>query len=289
MNITSPKTVNEQMQKYGIAPLKKFGQNFLVDGNIADKIADAAIPKMQERKKILALEIGPGLGALTQRLLDRAQRVAAYEIDAGLVRALGDTFADRPQFHLFHQDFLKADLERDLGELSEGMHIYAAANLPYYITSHCIMKLLECSLNIERITIMIQKEVAQRICAKPGESDYGAISAAIAYFADAKMLFSVSPGCFYPKPDVNSAVMMLEVKKHSSEEAQSYLEVVKGLFAMRRKTVKSNLRQSFSLSLEQAEALLEKAGIDSGARAETLGVSEFMSICEEIKNIQKNI
>ena len=180
MNITSPKTVNEQMQRYGIAPLKKFGQNFLVDGNIADKIADAAIPKMQERKKILALEIGPGLGALTQRLLDRAHAVAAYEIDAGLVRALGDTFADRPQFHLFHQDFLKADLERDLGELSEEMHIYAAANLPYYITSPCIMKLLECSLNIERITVMIQKEVAQRICARPGESDYGAISAAIA-------------------------------------------------------------------------------------------------------------
>ena len=220
MNITSPKTVNEMMKRYGIAPLKKFGQNFLIDGNIADKIADASLPKMQEGKEILALEIGPGLGALTQRLLQRAKKVAAYEIDAGLVRALGDTFAGEDDFTLFHQDFLKAEIEKDIAGLAKGMHIYASANLPYYITSPCIMKLLESGLDIKRITVMIQKEVAQRICAAPGDSEYGAISAAVAYFADAKMLFSVSPGCFYPKPDVSSAVMSLDVKRSYSEQAK---------------------------------------------------------------------
>ncbi len=289
MNITSPKTVNEMMKRYGIAPLKKFGQNFLIDGNIADKIADSAMPKMQERKKILALEIGPGLGALTQRLLDRAGKVAAYEIDAGLVRALGDTFAGRDEFTLFHQDFLKADIEKDIGGLAEGMHIYAAANLPYYITSPCIMKLLESGLDIKRITVMIQKEVAQRICAAPGDSEYGAISAAVAYFADAKMLFSVSPGCFYPKPDVSSAVLSLDVKRSYSEEAKDYLQVVKGLFAMRRKTVRSNLRQSFGLSIEHAVQVVKSADIDGNARAETLSKNDFKRICEEIKNIKKNI
>ncbi len=289
MNITSPKTVNEMMKQYGIAPLKKFGQNFLIDGNIADKIADASLPKMQEEKEILALEIGPGLGALTQRLLERAAKVAAYEIDAGLVRALGDTFAGRDDFTLFHQDFLKADIEKDIGEIAKGMHIYAAANLPYYITSPCIMKLLESGLDIKRITVMIQKEVAQRICAAPGDSEYGAISAAVAYFADAKMLFTVSSGCFYPKPDVSSAVLSLDVKRSYSEEAKDYLEVVKGLFAMRRKTVRSNLRQSFKLSLEQAEKVMLKADIDEKARAETLARADFQRICEEIKNIKKNI
>ena len=289
MNITSPKTVNEMMKRYGIAPLKKFGQNFLIDGNIADKIADASLPKMQERKEILALEIGPGLGALTQRLLQRAGKVAAYEIDAGLVRALGDTFAGEEDFTLFHQDFLKADIENDIGRIAKDMHIYASANLPYYITSPCIMKLLESGLDIKRITVMIQKEVAQRICAAPGESEYGAISAAVAYFADAKMLFTVSSGCFYPKPDVSSAVLSLDVKRSYSEEAKDYLQVVKGLFAMRRKTVRSNLRQSFELSLEQAEKVMQMADIDGKARAETLSRADFQRICEEIKNIKKNM
>jgi 16S rRNA (adenine1518-N6/adenine1519-N6)-dimethyltransferase len=151
------------------------------------------------------------------------------------------------------------------------------------------MKLLESGLDIKRITVMIQKEVAQRICAAPGESEYGAISAAVAYFADAKMLFTVSSGCFYPKPDVSSAVLSLDVKRSYSEEAKDYLQVVKGLFAMRRKTVRSNLRQSFELSLEQAEKVMQMADIDGKARAETLSRADFQRICEEIKNIKKNM
>ena len=189
----------------------------------------------------------------------------------------------------FHQDFLKADLEKELTPIFGEADIYVAANLPYYITSPCIMKLVESGLNIKRITVMIQKEVAQRICAMPGSKEYGSISAAIGFFADAKMLFSVSPSCFYPKPDVYSAVLSIEMKQYDAEKAEQYSKTVRGLFAKRRKTVRSNLRQSFELTIGQANAIIQKAQIDENARAETLNVNDFARISEEIVNIQKNI
>jgi 16S rRNA (adenine1518-N6/adenine1519-N6)-dimethyltransferase len=151
------------------------------------------------------------------------------------------------------------------------------------------MKLIESSLNIKRITVMIQKEVAQRICAMPGSKEYGSISAAIGYFADLKMLFSVSPSCFYPKPEVHSAVLSMQMKQHDKSKAEQYIQTVRGLFAKRRKTVRSNLRHSFELTMEQANEIIQKAEIDENARAEILNVSDFMQISEEIVNIQKNI
>ena len=284
MNITSPKVVAALMDQYTIAPLKKYGQNFLIDGNIADKIAAAAVPE-----GACALEIGPGLGALTQRLLKRAKRVAAYEIDAGLVRALHDTFAEENKLMIFHQDFLKADIEKDLKTQFGNNDIYVAANLPYYITSPCIMNLVTAKLNIKQITVMVQKEVAERICALPGSKEYGAISAAVGYFAQPRMMFSVSPGCFYPKPDVHSAVISLKMRENNAEEADAYLKTVKGMFAKRRKTVKSNLRQSFGLSALEAVMVLKKANIDENARAEMLSVKDFKDISREIAKFQKNI
>lgn len=277
MNVTSPKTVKALMDRHGIAPLKKYGQNFLVDGNIADKIAEAAMPE-----GACALEIGPGLGALTQRLLRRASAVAAYEIDAGLCRALEELFEDEQRFSLFHEDFLKADLKKDLLPLFGQNNIYVAANLPYYITSPCIMKLVSCGLPIKGITVMVQKEVAQRICAAPGSADYGSISAAVQFFAEPKLLFVVSASCFYPQPEVSSAVMTLVMRDTLPGDAENYLSTVRALFGMRRKTVRSNLRQSFSLSAEQAETLLNAAGVDGDARAENFGVNEFLAISKKI-------
>jgi 16S rRNA (adenine1518-N6/adenine1519-N6)-dimethyltransferase len=278
-NVTSPTVLKTLMEKYQVAPLKRFGQNFLIDGNIADNIAEAAVPN-----GACVLEIGPGMGALTSRLLGRASVAAAYEIDAGLSAALRDMFAEEPHFHLFHQDFLKADLIKDLDTLFKGADVYVAANLPYYITSPCIMKLVETKLNIVSITVMVQKEVAERICAKPGSRDYGAISAAVGYFAEPKLLFNVSSGCFYPRPDVASAVVQLTVnRKAGGEDDDAYLKTVKSLFAMRRKTVKSNLRQSFGLSAEGAEGVLQEAGIDENARAEMLSVNDFAKIASVLK------
>lgn len=278
-NVTSPKVLKALMEKYQVAPLKRFGQNFLIDGNIADNIAQAAIPN-----GACALEIGPGMGALTIRLLNRASAVAAYEIDAGLSAALRDMFAQEANFRLFHQDFLKADLIKDINDLFHGSEVYVAANLPYYITSPCIMKLVETKLNIVCITVMMQKEVAERLCAKPGSRDYGAISAAVGYFADPRLLFNVSAGCFYPKPDVASSVVQLSVKrKAGGEEDDAYLKTVKSLFAMRRKTVKSNLRQSFGLVAEAAADVLKEAGIDENARAEMLSVNDFEKVAGVLK------
>lgn len=272
-NVTSPKVLKALMQKHGIAPLKRFGQNFLIDGNIADNIAAAAVPK-----GACALEIGPGFGALTGRLLTRADSVAAYEIDAGLFAALSDMHADNDRLHLFHRDFLKADLLTEVAPIFSDKPIYVAANLPYYITSPCIMKLLTSGLGIEMITVMVQREVADRICASSGTKDYGALTAAIGYFAEAKLLMRVSASCFYPRPDVASSVIQLRTKPHSEADARAYLQTVRALFGMRRKTVKSNLRQSFGLSMEKAQEVLLAAGIDENARAEMLGVDDFIRV-----------
>ncbi len=277
MSVTSPKTVKAILEKHGIAPLKKYGQNFLIDGNIADKIALSAMPQ-----GACAVEIGPGLGALTTRLLQRASNVAAYEIDAGLCRALSEIFSGESRFSLFHEDFLKADLQKDLLPLFEDREIYVAANLPYYITSPCIMRLLTCGLAIKRITVMVQKEVAQRICAAPGSADYGSISAAVQFFAEPKLLFTVPGTCFYPQPEVSSAVMALSVRETLLGDAEAYLGTVRALFAMRRKTIRSNLRQSLHLSAEEAEALLNAAKVDADARAENLSVNDFLSVSKII-------
>ncbi len=283
MNVTSPKTVKALLETHGIAPLKKYGQNFLIDGNIADKIAFSAAPE-----GACAIEIGPGLGALTKRLLARCASVAAYEIDAGLCRALSALFAGEERFSLFHADFLKSDLSADILPLFGDHELYAAANLPYYITSPCIMRLLTCGLPIKRITVMVQKEVALRICAAPGSKDYGSISAAAQFFAEPRLLFTVPASCFYPQPEVSSAVISLELHDALPGDADAYLGTVRALFAMRRKTVRSNLRQSFDLSQEKAETLLNAAKVDKDARAENLSVNDFLSIskliCEKTKN-----
>ncbi len=279
INVTAPTVLKGLMEEYGIAPLKKLGQNFLVDGNIADKIAEAAVPK-----GACALEIGPGFGALTSRLVQRAERVAAYEIDAGLARALTALFSDEPKFHLFHKDFLKANIDEELTDVFGDREIYVAANLPYYITSACIMALLSAKLNIRRITVMVQKEVADRLCAVPGNKDYGALTAAVGFYAAPKRLFNVSPGCFYPRPDVDSSVAQMEILPRVGYDFDAYMHAVKSLFGMRRKTVKSNLRQTLGLSAAQAEELLKSAGIDENARAEMLSVNDFINVSRELKN-----
>ena len=277
INVTSPKTVKELLEQYSIAPLKKYGQNFLIDGNITDKIAYAAVPE-----GAYAIEIGPGLGALTSRLIKRALYTVAYEIDAGLYGALCETMQGVNNLKIFHQDFMKADLVSDLLPLFGEADIYVAANLPYNITSASIMKLLSSPLNFRRITVMVQKEVADRICAQPGNRDYGAISAAVAYFALPEKLFTVSPSCFYPQPGVMSAVLKLEMISHDRGEANAYLKIVKSLFAMRRKTVKSNLRQAFGFDHTVAETILARANIPENARAEMLSVKDYINISKQI-------
>jgi 16S rRNA (adenine1518-N6/adenine1519-N6)-dimethyltransferase len=279
-NITSPKAVKQILEEYSLAPLKRLGQNFLVDGNIAGKIAEEAVPA----EGACVIEIGPGLGALTERLIKRAKNVMAYEIDSGLTRALGSIFASADNLDIIHKDFLKADMESDIGSYSkEG--IYAAANLPYYITTPCIMKLIESNLNIKRITVLVQKEVAEKICASPGDKDYCALSAAVSLCSHPEIKFTVPSSCFYPSPEVSSSLLTMEMNDIGYEEKHGCLELIKSLFSMRRKTVKSNLRQVLKLSREDSERILQYLGIDENARAETLGVIDFRNLYREIMNL----
>lgn len=277
-SVTSIKEVKSLLERYSIAPLKRYGQNFLIDGNIADKIAEAAVPE-----GAFALEIGPGLGALTSRLIMRAKAAAAYEIDSGMVRALDDIFKGADNITFLHEDFLKADIGEQLPPLLGG-EIYAAANLPYYITTDCIMKLLTAGLNIKRITVMVQKEFTKRLFAAPGSESYGILSAAAGYLASGETLFDVSPDCFYPKPGVSSTVIALEPKRIEKEKAGDYLNTVKKLFAARRKTVKSNIRLSYGLSNEQADIIIKEAGIRENARVENLNVTELVKITNLLKS-----
>jgi 16S rRNA (adenine1518-N6/adenine1519-N6)-dimethyltransferase len=272
MNLASPKTVKELLEKYSLAPLKRYGQNFLIDGNIADKIAESAVPK-----GAFALEIGPGLGALTQRLLKRCDMVAAYEIDSGLVRSLKDTFEGETRLKLFHEDFLKADIQSEIKQLTPG-DVYVAANLPYYITTDCVMKLICSGLGIKAITLMVQTEFAEKMLALPGSAKYGMLGAIVEFFASAEVLFDVAPSCFYPKPHVGSSVVRLEMKEVDFEYAKKYLLVLKSLYSARRKTVKSNLRHALGLTAEQAETVLKSAEIDDNARAETLSAADVQRI-----------
>lgn len=277
INAASPAAVRVLLDRHSIAPLKRYGQNYLIDGNIADKIAQAAAPGGAD-----VLEVGAGLGALTQRLASRAKRVVAYEIDSGLVRALGESLKGFNNATVVHMDFLKADIESEIPRLLGG-DIYVAANLPYYITTDCIMKLLTARLNIKSITAMVQKEFAERLKSKPGGEGYGALSAAAGFFADIKVLFDVSSSCFFPKPDVSSAVIKLDLKCVDFDVADMYLKTIRGLFAAKRKTVKSNLRSSFSLGAQDAIAVLKGVGIDENARAENLSVIDFLKLSENIK------
>ena len=281
LNLTSPKTVRNLLNEYSLAPLKSKGQNFLIDGNIADKTARAAIPE-----GAFALEIGPGLGALTQRLLARAGKVFAYEIDSGLVRALREIFAGESRLSLMHEDFLKADIESDLAETAQ-QGIYVAASLPYYITTDCILKLLDSRLNIKSITVIVQKEFADKACARPGDKDYCALSAACSLSSDARILFTVPPGCFYPEPKVGSAALGMRINEAEKEETKERLSLVKALFSARRKTVKNNLQSAFGLRAEEAQDILKDSGIDINARAENLSVIEIKKLHKNLKSASK--
>jgi 16S rRNA (adenine1518-N6/adenine1519-N6)-dimethyltransferase len=267
--------MREVLDEYGLSPLKKFGQNFLIDDNILRRIADSA-----DYESGCVLEIGAGLGALTQKLAERAQKVLVYEIDKGMCAALEKTLDGCGNITVIQGDVLKADIEGDTRAIFGGAPFFAAANLPYYITSPCIMRLLEGDLPLSGMVLMMQKEVARRLCAQPDSADYGSITAAVAFFAEPKMLFDVSRHCFYPQPDVDSTVVQINIKPYEADLKDAYLSLVKGLFAMRRKTVYNNLVMHMGMEKEKALALLDLARIDAQLRAETLAKEDFLRLAQ---------
>lgn len=272
MRVTSPKVIRELLSENGLNPLKKFGQNFLTDQNIVEKIAEAASP---ENSRVL--EIGMGLGALTDALCRRDTKVIAIEIDKGLVSLAEKTQCEHENLTVIKEDVLDVDLPLLAKEYFDGESFYVCGNLPYYITAPVIMKILESSAPISALTAMVQKEVANRLSSKPKDNDYGAITALADYFGGARLLFNVSKNCFYPVPKVSSAVIKIDILKEREVPFDEYRKIVKAAFAMRRKTIFNNLKALFG---SHTEKILKDSDIDLNARAQQLSCDDYINIAK---------
>ncbi len=283
--ISNISTTQQLLRSSNLKPRKSLGQNFLVDSNILDKIVRVA----DLDRETGVIEIGAGLGALTEKLVEHAGRVVAIEIDRELVNILEARFAEEERVVIVNQDILQIALERIIEqELSQFKKIKVVANLPYYITSPIIIKLLSEESKFDSITIMVQKEVGERLTAKPGCKEYGSLTAYVNYYATAEIAFSVSRHVFLPKPQVDSAVVQLvpstkRIVEPVSEEL--FFLVLRASFKHRRKTLQNNLRMELGskITRDEIQQALDAAGIEGIRRAETLDVTEFIVLSNEIK------
>ena len=267
------------LKKYNISANKKLGQNFLIDDDIIQNIIDAAELKETD----LVIEIGPGLGTLTSKLLEKAGKVIAIELDEKMLKVLNDRFSLYNNFILINNDVLKVDLNKIIEEnLEQLKSVKIVANLPYYITTPIIMKLLESKLKIETITVMVQKEVADRNTATPGDKLSGAITYSVDYYAKAAGVVFVSKSCFMPSPEVDSAVIKLEIRKEPKVNVlneEMFFKVIKASFMQRRKTLINGLMNSGIIKdREKLNAILKEANIDSNIRGEKLTIEQFANL-----------
>lgn len=275
----SPKVIKEVMAKYGFRFSKGLGQNFLIDGNILDKIVEGS----EITKEDYVLEVGPGFGTLTQALCESAKKVVAVELDNRLEEILSDTLLGYENFTFVHGDILKIDIEAIIEEEFGNKPFKVAANLPYYITSPIVMMFLESNLPLERITVMVQKEVAQRMQAMPNTKDYGALSVAVQYYSKPEILAQVPKSMFMPAPNVDSAVISLKIYDQKPYQAKSdvdFFRVVKASFGQRRKTLLNALASGLGKTKDEIKEILEKADIVSQRRGETLSIEEFIRIAD---------
>lgn len=271
------------LNKYNAHANKGYGQNFLIDQNIVDSI----IEKAEVNKNDLIIEIGPGLGNLTAPLLENAGKVICIELDPKMITILKDRFSLYKNFELINEDVLKVDLNKLIEENSKFKTAKVVANLPYYITTPIIMKLLEDKLNLESITVMVQKEVAERLADKPGGKEVGAITYSINYYTDPEIVINVPKTCFIPSPKVDSAVIKLNILKNPKIKVldeKLFFKVVKFAFSQKRKTLVNSLSNSGLVSKEFTEKMLNELGIDLRIRAEQLSLENFKEISDYIKN-----
>lgn len=271
------------LQKYKFNFQKKFGQNFLIDTRVLDKIISAA----DITKDDFVLEIGPGIGTMTQYLCEYARAVAAVEIDKNLIPILEDTLSSYDNVEIIHQDILKMDIERLVREQNQGNPIKVVANLPYYITTPIIMGLFESHVSVHSITIMVQKEVAQRMQAKPGTKDYGALSLAVQYYARPEIVANVPPNCFMPRPNVGSAVIRLiryqEQPVQVRDEKQLFA-FIRASFNQRRKTLVNGLNNAPGISYTRDEIVhaLQEMGLPANIRGEALTLEQFAQLSNRL-------
>lgn len=283
----SPSATKEIINKYSFAFQKKFGQNFLIDSNILESIVSAA----DITKDDFVLEIGPGIGTMTQYLCEAARQVVAVEIDKMLIPILKDTLSEYDNVEVINQDVLKLDIKALAQEKNNGKPIKVVANLPYYITTPIIMGLFESKVPIESITIMVQKEVADRMQTGPGSKDYGALSLAVQYYADAKVQLNVSASCFMPRPNVNSAVIKLTAHEKPVVDVDETLmfKVIRASFNQRRKTLVNGLKNSSELDYTKEEIVqaIKAIGKEENIRGEKLTLEEFAALSNSLKVVRK--
>ncbi|KRD88063.1 16S rRNA methyltransferase [Bacillus sp. Root147] len=284
-DIATPNRTKEILKKYGFTFKKSLGQNFLIDTNILHRIVDHA----EITEETGAIEIGPGIGALTEQLAKRAKKVLAFEIDQRLLPILADTLSPYPNAKVIHQDVLKADLKGTLAQEFENIEdLMVVANLPYYVTTPILMKLLEEQIPVRGIVVMLQKEVADRIAAKPGTKEYGSLSIAIQYYTEAETVMIVPKTVFNPQPNVDSAVIRLLRRPKPAVEVQDeafFFQVVRASFGQRRKTILNNLVNNLPNGKQKKadiEQALSTAEIDPKRRGETLSIQEFGKLSDQL-------
>ena len=279
----NPQNTIEVLQKYDFSFQKKFGQNFLIDTHVLDKIISAA----HITKEDMVLEIGPGIGTMTQYLAEAAGKVIAVEIDRNLIPILEDTLSEYNNVRVINEDVLKLDLRKLADEENGGKASKVVANLPYYITTPIIMGLFENHVPVESITVMVQKEVADRMQTGPGNKDYGALSLAVQYYAEPYIVANVPPNCFMPRPKVGSAVIRLTRHKEPPVEVKDeklMFDIIRASFNQRRKTLANGLNNSdkITCSKEIITKAIEKLGKGASVRGEALSLQEFASLSNDI-------
>ncbi|SDD66692.1 16S rRNA (adenine1518-N6/adenine1519-N6)-dimethyltransferase [Terribacillus halophilus] len=278
-HIATPTRTKELLKKYDFSFKKSLGQNFLIDTNILRNIIHHA----GVTENTGAIEIGPGMGALTEQLAIAADKVLAFEIDQRLLPILEDTLSPYDNVKVVNEDILKADVQQEMQQYFGDQKIKIVANLPYYITTPILMNLLTRNLPISSITVMIQKEVADRMAAAPNTKSYGSLSLAIQYYTEAAVVMTVPKTAFMPQPNVDSAVLHLELRKEPPvhvEDEKFFFDLIQASFGQRRKTLRNNLNRQFAsrFSKEELEDIMSAAGIDGTRRGESLTMAEFASL-----------
>lgn len=284
----NPKYTIEVLQKYGFVFQKRFGQNFLIDTHVLERIIEAS----EITKDDFVLEIGPGIGTMTQYLAEAAREVTVVEIDDALIPILKDTLKEWDNVTVLHGDILKTDIRKIADEKNQGRPIKVVANLPYYITTPIIMGLFESHVPVDSITVMVQKEVADRMQTGPGSKDYGALSLAVQYYAEPKIVANVPPNCFMPRPKVGSAVIRLTRHQNppvTTLDEKLMFRLIRASFNQRRKTLSNSLKNSQELpySKEEVEAAITECGLPLNIRGEALTLEQFARLSDTFSKLNK--
>lgn len=282
-NLSNIGVIKQILSDHGFSFSKKLGQNFLINPSVCPKIAEMGNAK----PGFGVIEIGPGIGVLTNELAKRADKVVAIEIDDRLPPILAETLAEHKNVKIINDDVLNVDLHKLIEEEFSGLDVAVCANLPYYITSPIIMTLLESRLPIKSITTMVQKEAGQRLCAPMGTRDMGAVTVAVNFYSEAKILFGVSRGSFMPAPNVDSCVIRFDLREQTPavSDEKFFFKVVRGMFSQRRKTLLNCVSGSLGIGKDAVLEAIEKSGISPTARPEQLSMDEMIRFSENLKEV----